>query len=106
MIFGGMLLQSLLTVYFGSLPPDVTIFFFCLGVPGLSSDGRLAQPEGIDEVGSLQQVLFRASERFCKCDSLGPNAVSALPCRGLGAGLGTHSEAAGPAAHGQTVDCV
>ena len=56
---------------------DVTIFFFffCLSVPGLSSDGRLAQPEGIDEVGSLQQVLFRASERFCKCGSLGPSAV-------------------------------
>ena len=106
MIFGGMLLQSLLTVYFESMPPDVTIFFFCLSVPGLSSDGRLAQPQGIDEVGSLQQVLFRASERFCKCGSLGPSAVSAVPCRGLGAGLGTHSQAGGPASHGQTVDCV
>ena len=70
-----LLLQSLLTGYYGSLPPDVTIFFSCLSVPGLSSDGRLAQPEGIDEVGSLQQVLFTASERFCKCGSLGPSAV-------------------------------
>ena len=74
--FGGtLLLQSLLTGYYGSLPPDVTIFFSFFSVPGLSSDGRLAQPEDIDEVGSLQQVLFRASERFCKCGSLGPSAM-------------------------------
>ena len=42
----------------------------------------MSVPDGMDEAGCLQEVLFGAREHFCEAWLLGASAVSVLPCTG------------------------